>query len=60
MFSSLKSLKIKKKRFRAFSILQRSEMAYNQILDEKTVKDIQIDPQTTEIGPKKLNVLRVR
>ena len=28
----------------------------HQILDVKTVKNVQFDPQATEISPKKLNV----
>ncbi len=36
-------------------MMKPSEMASISILSGKTVKNVQIDPQTTEIWPKQLN-----
>ena len=45
-------------RYRALPLLQPSEMAAYQILGSKTVKNVQIDSQTTELWLKQLKTSR--
>ncbi len=43
-------------RYRVFSLLQPSKMVFSSILGGKTIKNVQINPQTADILWSKLNV----